>query len=305
MAINVENLGTYVDEQRLPLIRKAVIGARSAYHFYLMTGVKGATKLNILETNAEFGDGSDCGWNEAGTSTLTQRTLEPAAIKVNMSFCDKKLLKTWMNYDVRVAAGQKNLPFEEDFMSGVGESINAKLERAIWQGDKESGDGNLNKFNGIIKIASESSLADTVTFEDGWTKTRVVNEVYAKIPSAAYSKGEVVMYVGEDFYRTYIQELVANGNLVITNTLNDVAMPESILIPATNVRIIGVGGLNGTDKVFASYKDNFVYGVDLTGDEEKFDMWYSQDNREYRLAVEFIAGVQIAQPEMVVRAEKQ
>lgn len=304
MALNVEALGNYVDEQRLPLIRKAVLGSRTAYHFNLMTGVKGATALNLLETNVQFGDGTACGWNEAGESKLSQRTLTPGAIKINMSFCDKKLLKTWANYEVRVAAGQKTLPFEEDFMAGVGEDVAAKLEKALWEGDVNSEDQNLNKFDGIIKIAGEASLAHTVSYGDDWTKSRVVGEVYAHIPSAAYSKGEVVMYVGEDFYRAYIQELIANGNLVITTGLNDVAMPESILIPATNVRIIGVGGLNGTDKVYASYAENFVYGVDLTGDEEKYDFWYSQDNREHRLAIEFVAGTQIAYPDMVVRAQK-
>ena len=304
MAINVSALGTYVDEQRLPLLRNAVIGARSAYHFNLMTGVKGATALNLLGTNVEFGDGSACGWDEAGTSTLSQRILTPGAIKINMSFCDKKLLKTWANYEVRVAAGQKTLPFEEDFMKGVGEDVAAKLEKAIWQGDTASSDKNLNKFDGVIKVLSGATLASSITYASGDTKSQIVNEVYAAIPSAAYSKGEVVMYVGEDFYRAYVQELVANGNLVITTGLNDVAMPESILIPATNVRIIGVGGLNGTDKVYASYKDNFVYGVDLTGDEEKYDFWYSQDNREHRLAIEFVAGTQVAYPDMVVRAQR-
>lgn len=304
MAINVSALGTYVDEQRLPLLRNAVIGARSAYHFNLQTGIKGATALNLLGTNVEFGDGSACGWNEAGTSTLSQRILTPGAIKINMSFCDKQLLKTWANYEVRVAAGQKTLPFEEDFMKGVGEDVAAKLEKAIWQGDTASSDKNLNKFDGVIKVLSGATLASSITYASGDTKSKIVNEVYAAIPSAAYSKGEVVMYVGEDFYRAYVQELIANGNLVITNTLNDVAMPESILIPATNVRIIGVGGLNGTDKVYASYRDNFVYGVDLTGDEEKYDFWYSQDNREHRLAIEFVAGTQVAYPDMVVRAQK-
>lgn len=304
MAINVENLGNYVNEQKLPLIRKAVLAARSAYHFNLQTGIKGATALNLLGTNVEFGDGSACGWNEAGTSTLSQRILTPGAIKINMSFCDKQLLKTWANYEVRVAAGQKTLPFEEDFMKGVGEDVAAKLEKAIWQGDTASSDKNLNKFDGVIKVLSGATLASSITYASGDTKSKIVNEVYAAIPSAAYSKGEVVMYVGEDFYRAYVQELVANGNLVITTGLNDVAMPESILIPATNVRIIGVGGLNGTDKVYASYKDNFVYGVDLTGDEEKYDFWYSQDNREHRLAIEFVAGTQVAYPDMVVRAQK-
>lgn len=304
MAINVSALGTYVDEQRLPLIRKAVMGARSAYHFNLMTGVKGATALNLLDTDVQFGDGYACGWDEAGNSTLSQRILTPGAIKINMSFCDKKLLKTALNYEVKVAAGVKTLPFEEDFMGGVGEDIAAKLEKAIWQGDTASEDRNLNKFDGIIKVLSGATLASSITIASGDTKTKIVNEVYAAIPSAAYSKGEVVMYVGEDFYRAYIQELIANGNLVITTGLNDVAMPESILIPGTNVRIIGVGGLNGTDKVYASFKDNFVYGVDLTGDEEVYDLFYDRKEQAHLLTVSFVAGTQVAYPDMVVRAQK-
>ena len=303
MAINTQSLTTYVDEQRLPLLRNAVLGARSAYHFYLMTGVKGATALNQLTTNVSFGDGSACGWNEAGTSTLSQRTLVPGAIKVNMSFCDKQLLKTWMNYEVRVAAGQKTLPFEEDFMKGVGEGIAENIEVAMWKGDKTSSNVNLNKFDGIIKIADAATLAHTVSYSTSDSVSDVVSEVYSKIPTKAYSKGEVVLYMGTDNYRTYIQELISNGHLVITAGVQDVPMPESVLIPGTNVRVIGVGGLDGTGRYFASYKDNFVYGVDMTEDEEKFDFWYSQDNREHRLAVEFIAGVQLAFPDMVVTAK--
>lgn len=304
MAINVSSLGTYVDEQRLPLLRNAVLGARSAYHFNLMTGVKGATALNLLTTNVEFGDGADCGWDEAGASTLSQRILTPGAIKINMSFCDKKLLKTWANYEVRVAAGQKTLPFEEDFLAGVGENVAAKLETAIWQGDTSSNNANLSKFDGIIKIADAATLAQTVTYASGDTVSDIVADVYAAIPATAFSKGEVVLYMGADNYRKYIQELIANGNLVITNTIQEVAMPDSVLIPGTNVRVIYVDGLNGTGRYFASYKDNFVYGVDMTGDEEKYDFWYSQDNREHRLAIEFVAGVQIAFPDQVVTAKQ-
>ena len=303
--INIESLGTYVDEQRLPLLRKAVLGARTAYHFNLMTGVKGATALNLLETNVQFGDGSACGWNEAGESKLSQRTLEPGAIKVNMSFCDKKLLKTWMNYDVKVAAGQKTLPFEEDFMKGVGEDIAAKLEKALWQGDKDSSDANLNKFDGMIKIVDAATIAGTHIYQADDTVTSTVNGMYELIPAEAFSKGEVVLYMGADKYRKYIQELIANGNLVITTGVQDVAMPDSVLIPGTDVRVIYVDGLNSTGKMYASYRDNFVYGVDLTGDEEKYDFWYSQDNREHRLAVEFIAGVQVAYPDQVVAAVQE
>ncbi len=305
MAIDVTKLPAYTEEHRLPLLRNAVVGNRTAKEFNLYTGLKGKTALNLLNTTVTFGDGSSCGWNEAGKSELSQRAIEPAIIKVNMSFCDKALLKTWANYDVRIAAGQKTLPFEEDFMAGVIDGIKANLEKAMWQGDTASEDANLKQFDGMIKILEAADLAGTYAVQAGDSISTIINKTYNLIPSAAYEKGEVVMYVGYDSYRAYIQELIANGNLVITNVVQDVAMPTSVLIPGTNVRVIPVGGLdNQKVKAVASYRDNFIYGVDLAGDDEKMDMWYSQDNREFRLAVEFLAGVQVAYPDMVAVAKE-
>lgn len=298
--IDVSTLSNYVEEKRLPLIRKAVLDARSAKEMNLATGVKGATALNLLDTTVVFGDGSTCGWNEAGSSALSQRILTPGAIKVNMSFCDKQLLKTWANYLVKVSAGQKTLPFEEDFINGVIEGVKAKLEKAIWTGNTASGD----KFDGLVKIV-EAASAPSYDYAAGSSVSAIVAGVYGQMKSEVFDKGDVVMFMGKDMYRKYIQELIANGNLVITTALNDVAMPESVLIPGTDVRVIPVGGLDGTGKVFASYRDNFVYGTDMAGDEEKFEFWYSQDNREFRLAIEFTAGVQVAYPDMIVEGKAE
>ena len=300
--IDVSKLKSYTEEHRLPLLRNAVIGSKTAKLFNLQTGVKGATALNLLDTTIQFGDGSSCGWNEAGKTTLSQRVITPGYPKVNLSLCDKQLLKYWTNYEVRIAAQQKTLPFEEDFMNGIVEGVAAALEKAIWQGDTASGDANLNKFDGIVKIASNATVAGTTAYNAASIST-TLNAMYAALPSAAFSKGEVVAYISESDYRKYIQELIANGNLVITNGVNDVAMPESVLIPGTNVRVYGVAGLDGVQKAYMSYKDNFVFGTDMEGDEEKFDLWYSQDNREFRVAIEFVAGTQVAFPDMLVVAQ--
>lgn len=303
MAI-VNNLPAYVEEHRIPLLRNAVVGARTVQEINLQTGIKGATALNILTTDVKFGDGKSCSWGEAGTSTLSQRVITPGYVKINQSFCDKTLYNTWMNYQIRLSAGQKTLPFEEDFIAGVVDDVKAKLEVAMWQGDTSSGNTNLNKFDGFIKIADAATLAGTYTIQTSDSVSKVVSEVYKLIPSATYEKGEVVMFMGYDNYRLYIQELIANGNLVITNVVNDVAMPASVLIPGTNVRVIPVAGLDGTGRVFASYRDNFVYGTDMAGDNEVFDFWYSKDNLEYRLNIEFSAGVQFCFPDSVAMAKK-
>ena len=288
MAINVSALTAYVDEQRLPLIRKTIFAAPSVKHFNLQTGVKHSAALNILNTTVAFGDGATCGWDEAGSSAFSQRTLEVGNYKVNMSFCDKAMLKYWNGYDVRVAAGQKTLPFEEDFVNGVIDGVAEKLETIIWQGVKAT-----DKIDGILTILGKEGTV--IKTEAGTTIYDSVLKAYKAIPAKKLDKA--AMFLGVDKFRDLVLELTAK-NLYHYNPAVDEKM--EIVLPGTNTRVIAVSGLNGKASVVAADPENIYYGVDMEGDEEKFDLWYSQDNQEFRLAINFNAGVQVAFPDEVV-----
>lgn len=288
MAINVSALTAYVDEQRIPLIRKTIFAAPSVKHFNLQTGVKHSAALNILNTTVAFGDGATCGWDEAGSSAFSQRTLEVGNYKVNMSFCDKAMLKYWNGYEVRVAAGQKSLPFEEDFVAGVIDGVAEKLETIIWQGVKAT-----DKMDGILTIlGAEGSVIKT---EAGTTIYDSVLNAYKGIPAKKLDKA--ALFIGVDKFRDLVLELTTK-NLYHYNPAVDEKM--EIVLPGTNTRVIAVSGLNGKSNVVAADPENIYYGVDMEGDEEKFDLWYSQDNQEFRLAINFNAGVQVAFPDEVV-----
>ena len=288
MAINVSALTAYVDEQRLPLIRKTIFAAPSVKHFNLQTGVKHSAALNILNTTVAFGDGATCGWDEAGSSAFSQRTLEVGNYKVNMSFCDKAMLKYWNGYEVRVAAGQKTLPFEEDFVNGVIDGVAEKLETIIWQGVKAT-----DKMDGILTILGKEGTV--IKTEKGTTIYDSVLKAYKAIPAKKLDKA--AMFIGVDNFRDLVLELTAK-NLYHYNPAVDEKM--EIVLPGTNTRVIAVSGLNGKANVVAADPENIYYGVDMEGDEETFDLWYSQDNQEFRLAINFNAGVQVAFPDEIV-----
>lgn len=290
----LDSLTTYIDQNRLPLIAKAVLKGKSASMFNLQTGVKTTAALNLVDTDVKFGDGSSCGWDEAGTSTLSQRLLETGQIKINMSFCDKDMLKYWTQYAVRVAAGQKTLPFEEDFINGVVSGVQEGIEKAIYQGDKDSTDGNLNKFDGLNKILNAATGVNKVTL-GGTNLYADVMAVYNAIPEQVLDGASIL--VGADDFRAFAQTLVEKNFFHYDGN----SVGDEIFIPGTNVKVVKVNGLNGTHKMIAGQIDkNFFYGCDLEGDAEKVEFWFSQDNREFRLAIEFNAGVQCARPDEVV-----
>jgi len=291
MTINpiVTAITGYVEEHRSELLSKAMLDGKSRRAFNLMSDVKGPTALNIMDTNVVFGE-LQCGWNESGSTEFSQRILTPAALSVNMAFCDKNLLKTWAQYEVKIAAGFEELPFEEKWTKQILDSINEQIERMLYFGS-----GNGAEFKGIVPILSAETGTVKVNSASGASAYDFLKEVAKAIPVQV--KNPVIL-VSTSLYREFMQDLVA-ANLFHYDPANG---ENEYKLPGTDIRVIGVDGLNdsGSTVAIAANMDNLFYGVSADEDSDTFDLWYSKDNREFRLAVNFIAGTQVAFPAEVV-----
>lgn len=293
MAINVSALNNYVEEKRLPLIAKSFLRGKTIDLIQIETGVLQDTALNLVSASVEFGDGATCGWNATDGVALSQRILKPTFLKVNQVFCDKNLLKKWASYEVKLAAGREQLPFEEKFMEEIANAISESIEKLVWQGDTS----HTNEPDGFLKILETGgSGVVSVTWSAGTSAYNKIKAVYNKIPANIIDKEDTVIFVGEETYREFIQDLVA-ANLYHFSP--DYKAGE-YMVPGTSIRVIAVNGLNGTGKIVAGRLSNFFYGVGAEDDKDTFDFWYSQDNREFRLAVYFAMAVQVAYPNEIV-----
>lgn len=291
----VDELKGYVDESRESLIAKAVLGGKTIGLIDLMGGVKGTTALHVLNTDVELQDASECGWNPTTTNEITKKTVEPLYLGVQAEWCEKNFLGTYAAYRLKTAAGQKNLPFAEDFMADIVAHVNEKLEKMVWQGD--SSNTGATEFDGILKIAEDAN-ATTVNFAQGTSVWSAIKDVYLAVPEEAM-KDDLAIFVGAGTFRAFIQELVA-ANLYHYNPNDD---PMSYSLPGTNTKVIAVNGLNDVednDIIFAARRSNLVYVTDMLDDKEKLEFWYSEDDRVFRLDIEFMAGVGIIWPDEVV-----
>ena len=290
MAVNLSGLTTYVSTNADTLVAKASLGAPSLKYFTLQTGVKGETMINVLNTTISLGNGKACGWNEAGESKVSQRKITPWVAKVNRSFCDKAMLDYFMNAEVNVAAGRQNLPFEEKFIADIVKGVNEEVEKAVWQGVTIAGtkyDGLLNILAGATKVELAENVFDSV------------KAVYKAIPAASLT--DTAIFMGVDKYRDLVMELVEKN--LFHYPANDNADVFEMVLPGTATKVIGVPGLNGKDNIVALPLSETVYGVDMQNDQEEFRFWYSDDNQEYRLAINFNGGVQVAFLDNCVLAE--
>ena len=293
MALNVSTLSNYVEEKRLPLIAKSFLRGKTIDLIQIETGVLQDTALNLVSASVTFGDGASCGWNATDGIALSQRLLKPTFLKVNQAFCDKDLLKKWASYEVKLAAGREQLPFEEKFMEEIANAINESIEKLVWQGDSS----HTNEPDGFLKIlGAGGSGVVSATWSAGTTAYNKIKTVYNAIPANIIDKEDTVIFVGEETYREFIQDLVA-ANLYHFSP--DYKAGE-YMVPGTSIRVIAVNGLNGTGKIVAGRLSNFFYGVGAEDDKDTFDFWYSQDNREFRLAVYFAMAVQVAYPNEIV-----
>lgn len=292
----VTALPNYVEEHRLPLIAKSVLRGKTIELVQIETGVKSDTALNLISAAVQFGDGSNCGWTPTDGVTLSQRKLVPVFVKVNQAFCDKNLLKKWASYEVTLAAGRNTLPFEEQFLEEISNSINEQIEKMVWQGDSANA-GSRIECDGYLKhIEAGGSGATILTDVDGTSAYNRIKRVYNALPARVVDKQDTVIFVSNSLYREFINELVAS-NLYHFNP--DYGQGEYPL-PGTSIRVIAVSGLDGTNRIVAGRLSNFFYGVDAEDDKDTLDLWYSKDNQEFRLAVNFAVSTQVALPDEIV-----
>lgn len=293
MSVNLSGLTKYVDEQKLPLIGDAITGSKTASLINLQTGIKYKATINILNQDVLFQDGADCGFTNSGVTSISQRVIETAPIKVNLTYCQKAFNDYYMNSQVQIKAGRTNLPFEEQFIGDVIAKVKAANEKQIWQGNKTGSTVNCTNFDGFLTVLGGE--ADVITGSTSGGTKAAVEAAYKAIPVEVLDKA--VVFVGQDTFRNYVME-VGGSNLFYYDPKVDGEYEWTI--PNTSTRIYGVAGLNGTNKIVAADPANLYIGCDLADGEEIVDFWWDDSDRLYKLEILFNMGVNVAFPDKVV-----
>lgn len=305
MAFNVTGLTDYTNQQSTDLVLKSLFGSKTAAVLQaagqVQVGVKSAEALNILTGDVYF-QADGCGYTASGNTTFTQRNITVGKIKVEETLCPKTLEAKWMQ--TQIAAGSpEEVPFEEQIGNDKASRIAKLLEVAMWQGDTATSNTNpnTNRFDGFNKVIDDAaaSVDGNTTAATAITTSNVetlVDDIYNALPADIADAEDLVLFVGIDTFKKYTTALRAS------NLFHYAADSEGmeIVVPATNMKMIAVGGLNGTDRMFAGRMANFFVGTDLANEEEEYRFWYSQDNDEVRFRATMKYGVQVAFPDQIV-----
>lgn len=294
----VSSLPAYVQDNKDLLLKNFALIGGTRSRISVQTGVKHSAHLNFIEVSPTLQDGAGCTFSSAGDVSLTQRTIETAAIKVNLDICPKTLRGKYAEYLIQMNASEHELPFEQYIMEGVTNYLGRKIEVLMWQGDKsKTSDANIKWIDGFMKIAGAESGVKDVTI----TTTSIydaIAKVYAEMTDEAIERGAEI-YVSPTNYRKFMTELVAKNYFHYSGAVE--AAPTEFFFPGTSAKVVLTEGLKGVDnKILGTFAKNLYYGCDMENDDEVIEVWWSQDDRNYKLAAEWNSGVQIAFPDQVV-----
>ena len=282
MAINVSALPEYIQENRDELFVKAIASTKTLDYIESMLGVKGKAALNYLNSTVVLADGESCGWNPQGDDTFTQKTVETKLVAVNKEFCAKQMRSKWMSYDLSLAAGRENLPFEQKIAESNVAAIKKAVEKLIWQGDTGLG------IDGLLKqIKAEEN---SIKVNGGTTILEKIGKVIAAIPAGALEKGVNVFMSYTDF-RSYVEAKNAEccGNMPVI----DANVDYLVYAGDSRIKLVPVAGLEGTNKIVAAPYDALVYATDVEDSEGIFKMWFDEKEDKFLFKVLFTAGTAV------------
>ena len=296
----VSSLPAYVQENRDLIIANFALSGDSRRYMGLMTGVKGKANLNVLTAEISLQDGKTCGFDPLDSLSIAPSTVEVAPIKVQGEICPQTLLGTWGEYLVRLNAQEikRELPFEGYLVEAITNEIKKQIEALIWQGSKTE---NSDPIDGILSqvLAADPEGIDCCDGDACGANTPNVfgalQYIFSNEPEAVVSRG-LDIFLDPSLYRIFALQLM-KANLY--HFAPEAGYPETIILPGTDARVIKTNGLASTSYAVATFRRNFVYATDMEGDEEVFDIWWSNDNRTFRYEVLWASGVGIVAPDFV------
>lgn len=306
MAFDVSALSNYTDEQSDKYLYQTIAeGTTTSLIPNVQTGVKSAEKIKIVATTGVWQAGGSCGFAASGDTVFSERTITVGKIKINLEWCPKDLETKYTQMALTKGAiyNENALAFWDDLMTQLTNKDKSKIEQVVWNGNTLHTDAYLMRFDGLRKIIGAASgvLTTSTSGSTAWSSanSRTVMQSFAAKVSASLpqlmDQDDTVLFIG-------VAEYTDLKLKYITDNLYHITGDQGVMtVEGTSIPIVPVQGLSGKKEAYLMRKSNLYLGVDLESDEDKFEVWYSQDNDVIRYKKEFKMGVQIAFPDEIIK----
>lgn len=312
MAFDVSALTNYTIQNEKLLVTKSLFDAKTQQVIQsagnVLASVKSSETINVLATDAIFQTGGTCGFNSSGATSFSQRTVTVGKFKVHEALCPKSLETKYTQLALAAGSMPEAIPFEKQYTDLKAGLIAQQLETTLWLGDTTSGDVNLNKFDGLVKLIDTAAVSATgnstsITTGTGITAANaltIIKNIKNAIPSSVKGKKDMRIWCGWDVFDVLVDAYVT-ANYFNYGAANLSYENGEFTIPGTAYKVTAIHGLNGSNRLFAIRDSNLYMGCDILGEEDKWEIFYAKEAMEVRFVSEWKLGCNVAFPNEIVQ----
>jgi len=308
MAFNVAGLSAYTNEESTEVFVQKVTLNETGKYARVIPNVKSTFALHLMLTTPIIQDGSSCGFTASGDVQLTDATLTTYACKFEDTLCLRTLEAKWTQKLLTAGQDYSDDDIPAFIMSDLSDRIANLLETYDWTGTTGANyyggiatvidtantftQANVAAYGTPIAAMSNSNIDEAIDM--------VTNAVIAKFP-VWMTQSNVKWFVPIEWFGYFTQwTLRANYFHMKPESLGNNELP----IPGTPWTIVGVIGLAGTTKSYmmeVGDNGNLFMGTDLSGEELRARIWYSNDDDNHKYSFRFRRGWQLAYPSRVIK----
>jgi len=302
MAFDVSALAAYIENRDFPLIAQLQFDPElKAGRATLQDGIKKSSNLHFMDTDVVF-QTDNCTRSAADTTTFTDKTITVGKIAIAEDLCMDDLEGKWTQILLRKGVRESREIMPDEIASVYFDEKMVKYKQALavadWQGDTGSGSAQLNKYDGWIKLIDAGSPINgntgSVTGVTVSNILAILDAMYLARPTALRGRTDVTIDMPQEWYDLYVVAL-KNANL-----FHYTSSEGETKLYGTNVNIKGDYGLNGTNRMFLSYDENYVIGLDSEADGEFTSRVDPVTNKKILVDANFKRGCQVQFVNLVV-----
>lgn len=277
MSYSIGTMTGYTQEEVAPIIKDMILGSKTLELLYganrMLIGIKGATKLPAI--NAEPTIQADgCDLVATGGVALTQISIDVAKMAIFEKLCEKELEQTVYRTILKTGSNYDNVSLRNEIVEDKLKRLKLQLEKLVWQGDTTLvGNAVLKWFNGYIKLfkADVTCIVATpgtkIPLATAGNARIGIQSIFKKIPLEIISEPDVWVFAGLDVVMNYQSDL-AVANLYNQSLNGQGAEAGVVPVENSNIKLIGLPGLNGTKFACATTLSNLIGATDLANEEE-------------------------------------
>ena len=238
---------------------------------------------------------SGCDFDPTSTITLTEKTVEPKSLQVNLQLCKADFRSDWHAELMGYSAHDHLAPKFADFLLGhVAAKVALKTEQDIWNGAAAT--------NGSFAGFKELMLADADVTDVGAgaavTSANVIDKmglVLDAIDSKIYTSEDLFIYVSQNVARAYVRALGGFSTIGAAGTDDKgTQWYNGGALSFDGVKLVVANGLPNNTMVGAE-KSNLFFATGLLNDQNSVQVIDMQDidgSQNVRIVMRYTAAVQ-------------